>query len=185
VIRVVDKLLLFLYSLLITVVSIVLVCVGFEWVSESLATDVLKMVYASSAIKLTVIIVAAVVFLISLRFLFISLSRSRQHSHSIDQRTEFGDVRISLETMENLALKSTSKQKSIKDTRVRVNATDVGMDIELRVVVDGEVSIPQLTEEVQKSVKQYIEDITGIPVVNVSVFVANIIQTNTIKSRVE
>lgn len=184
-IRVVDKLLLFLYSLLITVVSIVLICVGFEWVSKSLTSDIIDTLYTSSTIKLTVIIVAAVVFLISLRFLFLSLSRSGQGVHSIDQRTEFGDVRISLETMENLALKSASKHKSIKDTRVRVNATDAGMDIVLRVVVDGEASIPLLTEEVQKSVKNYVEEITGIPVVNVSVFIANIIQTNTIKSRVE
>jgi len=184
-IRVVDKLFLFLYSLLITLVSVVLFCVGFEWVGKSLAIDTLNAIYSSSTIRLTIIIVSAVVFLISLRFLFISLSRSGQNVQSIDQRTEFGDVRISLETMENLALKAASKYKGIKDTRVRVNTTDTGMDIVLRVVVDGEAFIPQLTEEVQKSVKQYIEEITGIPVVNVSVFVANIIQTNTIKSRVE
>lgn len=162
-----------------------LVCVGFEWVGKALAVDTISAIYSSSTIRLTIIIVAAVLFLISLRFIFISLSRSNQNVQSIDQRTEFGDVRISLETMENLALKSTAKHRGIKDTRVRVNATDAGMDIVLRVVVDGEASIPQLTEDVQKSVKEYVEDITGIPVVNVSVFVANIIQTNTIKSRVE
>lgn len=184
-IRVVDKLFLFLYSLLITIVSIVLISAGFKWLGKALVIDAVDAIYASSTIRLTIIIVAAVIFLISLRFLYISLSRAGQQVQSIDQRTEYGDVRISLETMENLALKATSKHKGIKDTRVRVNATDAGMDIVIRVVVDGETSIPQLTEDVQKSVKLYVEDITGIPVINVSVFVANIIQTNTLKSRVE
>jgi uncharacterized alkaline shock family protein YloU len=52
--------------------------------------------------------------------------------------------------------------------------------------VDGDHSIPELTEEMQSGVKRYVEDITGIPVASVTVFVANIVQTSpTFKSRVE
>ena len=184
-IRVVDKLLLFLYSLVIAIISIVMFCVGFEWVDESLAVDAISKLYRSNTIQLAVIISSAVLFLVSLRFLIVSLTRSNSSAQSVDQRTEYGDVRISIETMENLALKAAMKQKGIKDLRARVHASDAGMDIVLRAVVDGETSIPSLTEEVQKAVKSYVEEITGIPVTNVTVFVANIIQTNTIKSRVE
>ncbi|MNN79526.1 hypothetical protein D3C81_1961790 [compost metagenome] len=53
-------------------------------------------------------------------------------------------------------------------------------------MVDGESSIPALTEEMQSAVKQHIEEITGIPVASVSVFIANIVQSApTFKSRVE
>jgi uncharacterized alkaline shock family protein YloU len=52
--------------------------------------------------------------------------------------------------------------------------------------VDGEASIPAITEEMQSAVKSHVEEITGIPVASVSVFVANVSQTTpTFKSRVE
>ncbi|MNJ66244.1 hypothetical protein D3C77_623040 [compost metagenome] len=52
-------------------------------------------------------------------------------------------------------------------------------------MVDGETSILTLTEEVQKQVHDYVEEITGIPVSNVSVYIANLVQSTVIKSRVE
>ncbi|URN94257.1 MAG: alkaline shock response membrane anchor protein AmaP [Candidatus Pristimantibacillus lignocellulolyticus] len=184
-IRVVDKLLLFLYSIVIGIISVVFVSVGFAWINESLSIEFIETLYTNNNYLIALAIVGIVLFLISLRFFIVSLSRSAVSSQSVDQRTEYGDIRISIETMENLALKAAMKIRGVKDLKARVKATDTGMDIVLRAVVDGEVSIPQLTEEIQISVKNYLEEITGIPVTNVSVYIANIIQTNTIKSRVE
>lgn len=184
-IRVVDKLLLFLYSIVIAIISVVAICIGFQWISADVSIDAIDRLYSSSTIQLTVAIVGIVLLLISLRFFIVSLSRGAVSSQSVDQRTEYGDIRISIETLENLALKSAMKQRSVKDLRARVHATDSGMEIVLRAVVDGEESIPLLTEEIQSAVKSYVEEITGIPVTNVSVYIANIIQSNTIKSRVE
>ena len=42
-----------------------------------------------------------------------------------------------------------------------------------------------MTEDIQRSVKDHVEDIAGIPVAAVSVFVANVIPSPTFKSRVE
>lgn len=184
-IRVVDKLLLFLYSIATLVAAVVLACVGFRFIRHSQSVDFIDMIYENGDYRITVAIIGIVLFLISIRFLIVSLSRSSVSSQSVDQRTEYGDIRISIETMENLALKAAMKQKGVKDLKARVNATDAGMDIVLRTIVDGEVAIPQLTEDIQKSVKAYLEEITGIPVTNVSVYIANIVQSNTIKSRVE
>ncbi|MNP28601.1 hypothetical protein D3C76_1215750 [compost metagenome] len=55
----------------------------------------------------------------------------------------------------------------------------------VRALVDGETAIPALTEEVQKQVHDYVEDITGIPVSYVSVYIANLVHSPVIKSRVE
>lgn len=160
-------------------------CIGFGWINKTLADDALTALYSNQNLYITLGIIGIILFLISIRFFVVSLSRNTLSTQSIDQRTEFGDIRISIETMENLALKAALRQRNVKDLRARVHASDTGLDIVLRAVVDGEASIPALTEEVQKTVKDYVEEITGIPVTNVSVFIANIIQTNTIKSRVE
>lgn len=184
-IKVVDKLLLFLYSIVIGCISVVLVCIGFGWLSSGLLNDWIDELYRLDSLKITLIATGVILFVLSLRFFMVSLHRGSASAPSIDQRTDFGDIRISIETIENLALKAASRQRGVKDLRARIRATDAGLDIVIRAVVDGESSIPVLTEEIQRTVKEHVEDIAGIPVTNVAVYVANIIQTGTFKSRVE
>ncbi|WP_168119241.1 alkaline shock response membrane anchor protein AmaP [Paenibacillus sp. HB172176] len=184
-IKVVDKMLLFLYSLIIGIVSVCAVCMGFHWISRSTARDLLDRLYEQDAAAISVISVGIAVFLLSFRFFIVSLQHGSASSQSIDQRTEYGDIRISIETIENLALKAATKQRGVKELRARVRATDAGLEIILRAVIDGETSIPALTEDIQRAVKEHVEEITGIPVMNVAVFVANVIQATTFKSRVE
>ncbi|MNJ69478.1 hypothetical protein D3C77_658330 [compost metagenome] len=69
--------------------------------------------------------------------------------------------------------------------KTRIRITDSGLEIVVRALVDGESSIPALTEEVQKQVHDHVEEITGIPVSYVSVYIANLVQSPAIKSRVE
>jgi len=184
-IRVVDKLLLFLYSIIVGVVSVFMLIVGFGMVSMDVVDEFVVKLYRYDSIQIATAVSAIVLFLLSLRFFIVSLQRGSSSAPSIDQRTEFGDIRISMETIENLALKAASRQRGVKELRARIRATDAGIEIVLRAVIDGESPIPQLTEDIQRAVKEHVEEITGIPVINVAVFVANVIQASTFKSRVE
>ncbi|MFC5651558.1 alkaline shock response membrane anchor protein AmaP [Paenibacillus solisilvae] len=186
-IRVLDKLLLFLYSLAIGALSVIAFCAAFNWFPEDWLNNLVHNLYNGREewLQITVITVSVVLFLISLRFFYVSLRRSNSSAPSIDQRTEFGDIRISLETVENLALKAAARQRGVKDLKARIRISESGIDISLRAIADGESSIPTLTEDIQRAVKSHVEEITGIPVATVSVFVANIIQTANFKSRVE
>ncbi|CAM3964282.1 alkaline shock response membrane anchor protein AmaP [Paenibacillus alkaliterrae] len=184
-VKVVDKLLLFLYSIVIGCLSVFLLILGFGGISRDLMSDLIVDLYRLDSLQITVAVTGVILLVLSLRFFIVSLQRGTASAPSIDQRTDFGDIRISIETIENLALKAASRQRGVKDLRARIRATDAGLDIVIRAVVDGESSIPVLTEEIQRVVKEHVEDIAGIPVTNVSVYVANIIQTGTFKSRVE
>lgn len=85
-----------------------------------------------------------------------------------------------------MSLKAASRSRGVRDLRARVKVNQAGLEIVIRAIVDGETPIPALTEEMQANVKRHIEDITGIPVAFVSVFIANIQQSSpTFKSRVE
>ena len=183
--RVLDKLLLFIYSLIILAASFAALGAASGIIESSDAIASVRSLYDGWGVRTAVIIVSAVSLLISLRFLYIALRRGGGAAPSIDQRTDFGDIRISLETVENLALKAASRQRGVQDLRARIRVTDAGIDISIRAVVDGDSPIPSLSEEIQRSVKDYVEEITGIPVANVAVFVANIVRTQTFKNRVE
>lgn len=184
-IRIIDKLLLFIYSIAIGVISVFIACIGFKWIREDDLNDMVSELYRTDSFLIATIVVGLVLLVLSLRFFIVSLKRPSSSAPSIDQRTDFGDIRISIETIENLALKAAAKQRGVKDLKARIQAADSGLNIILRAVVDGESSIPSLTEDIQKAVKEHVEEIAGIPVTNVAVFIANVIQTAPNKSRVE
>nr|WP_216855161.1 alkaline shock response membrane anchor protein AmaP [Paenibacillus alba] len=184
--KIVDRLLLLLYSLIILVASIVVLFTASSWIPLEQAGQTLNSFYFDKNYAYPAIAISLIMLLISVRFLVLTLRRGRSQAPSIDQRTDFGDIRISIETVENLSLKAAGRTKGAKDLRARVRVNQSGLEITIRTIVDGEGSIPELTEEMQSTVKSYIEDITGIPVASVTVFVANIVQSApTFKSRVE
>ncbi|GIP20212.1 MULTISPECIES: alkaline shock response membrane anchor protein AmaP [Paenibacillus] len=177
--KILDRLLLFIYSLSIGILSVIAILLF-------TGTVTFEIYSSQEKILLNVLIgVAAVLFLLSIRFFYISIRRDRASLPSIDQRTEFGDIQISVETIENLSLKAASRVRGIKDVKTRIKISESGLNIMIRALVDGESSIPALTEEVQKQVHDHVEETTGIPVAYVSVYIANLVQSSTIKSRVE
>ncbi|QJD82296.1 alkaline shock response membrane anchor protein AmaP [Cohnella herbarum] len=186
-IKVLDRLLLFFYSLAIGIVAVVAIAAASGGFSESWLKEVVSDFTGDvRAVQGSVIGVAVILLLISVRFLVVSVRRDSNSAPSINQRTEHGDIRISVETVENLALKAASRTRGVKDLRARVRVSEAGLGILIRAFVDGEGSIPTMSEEMQRTVSQQIEEATGIPVAEVSVFIANVTQApTTFKSRVE
>ncbi|NGZ74169.1 alkaline shock response membrane anchor protein AmaP [Saccharibacillus alkalitolerans] len=177
--KIVDRLLLFVYSITILILSIFAILL----LSRSVRMPV---DFRFDLPTLSVLIAAAaVLILISLRMLYVSLRRSRGHLNSVDQRTSLGDIQISVETIENLCLKAASRVKGVKEPRTRIRMTEPGLEVQIRAIIDGEHAIPLLTEEVQRGVKEFVQDITGIPVAAVSVYIAGVVQNQAFKSRVE
>ncbi|MUG44782.1 alkaline shock response membrane anchor protein AmaP [Paenibacillus woosongensis] len=177
--KILDRLLLFIYSLSIGIISVIAILL----VTNAVPVELKQ--YDSRSWIIAVISVAALLFLLSIRFFYISIKRDRGSLPSIDQRTEYGDIQISVETIENLSYKAASRVRGIRDVKTRIRITDSGLEIIVRALVDGETSIPELTSEVQKQVHDHVEEITGIPVSYVSVYIANLVQSPVIKSRVE
>lgn len=186
-IKFLDKLLLFLYSAVIGAVSVFVIVAASGGLYEDGLHDWLdNMIGGSKTVQLSVIATAIVVLLVSLRFFILSIRRENSTAPSINQRTDHGDIRISVETVENLALKAASRTRGVKDLKARVRVGEPGLAILIRAFIDGEGSIPALSEEMQRNVAQQVEEATGIPVAEVSVFIANVTQAPTsFKSRVE
>lgn len=184
--KMLDRLLLFLFSFIMIIGTGVLLASAFNWIGYNETSSFWYSVYTDANTASIFIASCVVVLLISLRLFYISVRTGQAQSPSIDQRNDFGDIRISMETVENLALKAANRSRGLKDLKARVRVSSAGLEITLRTLVDGEMSIPALTEEIQSNVKSHIEEITGIPVAEVSVFVANVVQSApTFKSRVE
>jgi uncharacterized alkaline shock family protein YloU len=184
--KIIDRLLLFILSLTIICSACLILLAAFGVVPYDNTINFAHNVYYETKTAVWFIIASMIILLIGVRMFYIAVRPSSVNTPSIDQRTDFGDIRISVDTVENLALKAAQRSRGVKDLKARVSISPNGLEIIIRTLVDGESSIPSLTEDIQRTVKTHIEEVTGIPVASVSVFVANVIQANqAFKSRVE
>lgn len=115
--KILDRLLLFLYSLSIGILSVIAILLLSGAIPDTLEIP------DDPAAYITVIAVAVILFLLSIRFFYISLRRDRASLPSVDQRTEYGDIQISIETIENLSLKAAAKVKGIRDLKSRIRVS--------------------------------------------------------------
>lgn len=136
------------------------------------------------ALRIAVLVVGLVFFALSIMFL-LSGVRSSKDRKAVSKHTDIGEIKISLNSIENIAVNASKKINGVRETRTLVKKSDDGVQIEIRLVVMPDMSIPIITEDVQQRVKKTVEDTAGIAVKSVKVTVDNIYSGTTYRPRVE
>src|SRR5262249_49184550 len=103
--------------------------------------------------------------------------RRRAAGAGVEHTTSFGYICISLPAVESICLRAARRIKGLHEltAKVRYVAADT-VAVGLRIVVDGDQSIPLLSEQLQQAVKDDTERITEAKVNQVSVYVAAVKQ---------
>ncbi|MDP4092055.1 MAG: alkaline shock response membrane anchor protein AmaP [Bacillota bacterium] len=178
------RILLAVYAFCLTIISVIAIIVT---LNPKMFDDVSDYIYnnlilgRSSSILLFVV---EVIFLgISIIFLF-SGFKSNKDKKSVKKHTNIGEIRISLNSIENIALAASRRLSGIRESKAYVTKHEDNVSIVIKTVVLPDVNIPALSEDMQSKVKKSVEDTSGVPVSNVSVIVENI-YTGYSKSRVE
>lgn len=96
-----------------------------------------------------------------------------EHGKYIVYANELGRVRVSTRCIEGLIVESARKMEGTKDVRVRIVDVD-NPKVSLNIQVMPDFNIPQLTEELQVTVKQYVKDTVGVDLEEVEIVVAGI-----------
>ncbi len=158
-----------IYALFFTVVSVVLIlfsiqAVGFEYFSTSLS-----ILYG----RWETGVVGLILLIVSLRFLLYGL-KSRQLPETTVRDGELGKVCITLNAVESLVLKVIQDIENVKDSKIKIKKRENGVSVLLRLTVNHDVIIPEMTFELQKAIKDYIETTAGIFIKDVRVSIDNV-----------
>jgi len=138
----------------------------------------------SRGASIVMFIVAFIFFILSLTFL-LSGFKSNKDKKAVSKHTSIGEIKISLNSIESIALNTSKKLSGIKDTRASVNKIDNNVSITISAVVLPDINIPALSEDIQTRVKKSVEESSGIIVNDVKVVIENIYSGAGYKSRVE
>ncbi len=97
--------------------------------------------------------------------------RSNREKGFILQRTEYGDLNISMNAMENMVKKCVDMNDELKVTQTKIHHTREGVIVSIRILLENGVNIPMIVSALQKQTKQYITSCSGVDVKEVRVFV--------------
>ena len=181
------RVLLAVYAFCLAVLSVFVMYIAFVpkafiditgLVAKALSSDV------GTTLKVIIFIIGLIFFAMSIMFL-LSGVRSSKDKKAVSKQTNIGEIRISLNSIENVAINASKRSNGVKESKTLVRKADDGVEIEVRIVVMPDLSIPVISEEVQNRVKKSVEEASGIEVKNVKVIVESIYSGVTFKARVE
>ena len=92
--------------------------------------------------------------------------------------TDNGTIHITLATLTALAVKYSRSVAGIRDVRVSTAVMADGVQVSIRAAVINDSVIPEVTAKVQQTVRDNIESMVGLHVIEVKVIVDNSITAN-------
>ncbi len=123
-----------------------------------------------------VIIGSVIVFFLflSLKFFLQALSRPASPERALVKETKIGQISVSLNALENMSYRVANQVKGVQDIKPKVAYYPEGIKVLIKVVLSPDVSVPEVTDEIQAKVKNYIFEHVGINVAVVKILVEDI-----------
>ncbi|QZY56961.1 alkaline shock response membrane anchor protein AmaP [Crassaminicella profunda] len=177
--KLIDRIFLSLYSLCIAILSLVFIIAPFNnwlytWTSYILKVYRMNWEY---------MIIPVIFLLISMRFLFSGSKKNHLKSNSIIKHTSYGEVKITMETIENMAHKCAKAVHGLRDIKALSHDSHDGLIITIKAFALSDINIPETAMTIQKKIKEHIEETTGVVVKEVKITIDNIASQN--KKRVQ
>lgn len=122
-------------------------------------------------LPLSLIISGAVAVVISALDFLVARRYTSPRRAFVTQTTDLGELRIAVSAIENLIFKCVETHKEVKVNEMNVVNHRDAIDVEMRVSINGNVSIPHAVEQLQSQIKRYLAASSGIEVRNISVSV--------------
>lgn len=167
--NILDKLLVIISSLLLAAISIVMIVFSCGLIEAQFFWTRLAMLHG----RWEVSVIAAIFLIISLKLIFSSLKTQKQPEILVNS-CELGNTIMSENAIESLVLKISRDIKNIQDVKVKLKKQDDGISIMLKLMVDYDVNIPDLSDELRNTIKDYVENTAGVIVKDVNIKVDNV-----------
>ncbi len=179
--RVLDRIISFLFSIIMLMVSILLILVGARMVEpqmimDFLANTVFNKQIIAQGIANPITIAGFVLLLLSLKTTVCMSLFKVPAKAPISVKTKDGVVQIAPETIINTARATTMMYESVKDCHVSVIRKGKGVIVREDLQIFADTTVKELTEQIQKEVKEKVSTTTGIYVYDVDIQIKNIIK---------
>ncbi len=173
-----ERLISLLSGIILIVVAFILILLAFGQ-----ANEILEELGRIKPVSWWALEVSITSFILAF-FLVRMALRMRREEKTVIYQTQFGEIRMTVSAIENLALRACKKVRGVRDAHVGVRADKLtGLDIYIEVTVSPDLAIPQIKSEIESKVGEYIFETVGMHVNAVKVLITKIAAET--RSRVE
>lgn len=184
-IKLFDRILLAVFMILIIAASVmVLACAwgvipieNTRYTVDLILTTLWGRIWASMGALLTLIV--------GIKLLLIHEPASRSPRAALIKSGEMGTISITIPALDTLVQKSVHSVAGVREAFSQITVLPQGIGIFLRVSFMPDVQIPETSDTIQKTVKEYVQNHAGVSVMEVRISVDSTSGVGTTKSRVE
>ena len=131
--------------------------------------DRVAMLMADESIRIYIIIAVILILGIGVYCVLLLFRHQGRSGKFIMQKTESGELAISLKAMESMVQKCLSQHKEVSAQAVNLENQKGSLAIRIRGTVAGGVSIPLTVETMQQQIRQYVTACSGVEVKDIRV----------------
>ena len=124
---------------------------------------------ADESLRIWLIVALALLVVLGVYCVLILFRHRSRHDKFVMQKTENGELSISLKAMESMVQKCLDPHKELNVQSVRLENQKGGLLIRIRGTVAGGVSIPLTVDALQQQIKQYVTACSGVEVKDIRV----------------
>ncbi len=155
-------------------------CIGTCIWSDIVLEYVIDIIAISVYVKIAISAALLILVVLSIRTIFVSTSKGKSNS-ALAASTNEGGIYINLDTINDLAEKSVRKNADVQELKVKTSMGEEGAVIAVKVSLSAECVIPEVSANIQQTVKMDIESLCGIAVKKINIQVDNSLQTQKAK----
>lgn len=173
--RLITSLGIFFYTIVLFLIGAILIAFAMDLLSIQDIYNIFQNMQLSLNSKIITGLAGILLILISIFFAQLILGKMEKE-RTIAFNAPTGQVTIALSAVEDLIKRLAQNFPEIKELRPDVIASKRGVEVNLRVILQSEVSIPDLTSQLQDVLKNKIQSMLGIEEdITVKVHVAKIV----------
>ncbi len=170
-----DKVILALFSILIFLQSILIICMIAGWVRIDTVTTFAKMALTDYNTSKIILAVAIICLLCSIKCIFFDTPDKEKKSQGVLMQNDNGKLLISKPTIENIVASVVKGFDSVEDVSVSTDLDNANhLIINVNLVVSKDVIIKELTLNMQNKIKEAIKKTSDLEVKEVNVKIKNI-----------
>lgn len=165
-----DRVILTIFTLFVAVLAAIIILLAAGWLVplEIFWTSLLDLSW-----RWIIGASAGLTFIIAVRFIYYGFHRVGA-DQTLVHESDLGEVRISIGAVENLVRKVARQVKGVRDVRGWVIPGGGRLNVRLRAVISPDVSVPDVSGNIQNSVRDCLKNVVGVEAGEVRVFVENI-----------
>lgn len=178
--KIIKNIFSFIIALLVIVLTITLSIYSLGLMSADYLPDLLRTTYNSWELAA----VYLVVFIMSVFLLYPYFMETKMQSTNL-LKSESGDITITIAALSNLIKDRIREREKFEDIKIKLDESEKG----LKIILSGKLTVPgdlpAVSENIQKDLKNYINQTTGIQVAKVQIQIEGVKKDKNLPDKTE